>query len=706
MNGLLGIPFCFLLQLPSQWFTEPILPEAIRKSQMYAFVNANIPPLPRFKTLAEWQQYKLRIKPQLLRLLGIDDILAEYKLRVVQKGATLDREGYSIEKINYESFPGMWIPAVVWVPKGLKGKAPAAVSISGHNYCDSKATDYVQARAYNMVRRGFIVVTYDYFGTFERSRFDPCNPGIGNARDHRNSVFSYSRRTPTGIEVLDGIRAVDYLYSRPDVDRSRIAFTGESGGGNSTYWASALDDRITLPVPVSSAGAMEQWIKTDVNYDWHQRPPGLRGIADIGTLYALVAPRPLLVINGHPELEEFSLPDALRTVEYGKHVYRLHGKEPAILYHQSETGHGYQADKRAQLYRWLNRWFFAGKMPYGEEELPYQAEPKENFITGVETGSLSIPALSARWIEQTARQIPVPASGEEARAWQKQARTGLESLLSRRDSKAQPGVVYRYDYRQTFGGFDAERLQFEVSRDLLLPAILVRKSGVGRRRTIVLLEKHRGVSEEARTLLERGYALLLLDPRGTGEVDWGGSRTWNWANLMGRPPVGMWAEDISKVTSYLLGRPDVESVSVIGHGVFGKAAIYAMALDERIAAGAVTLDTASYREEAASGLTHIYADVPRILTWGDTAQLAALAAPRPLTILGAGVPVSLNDERNAYFSPAPRFTLGDARVSLEHLSGVFDWTSRFYRAMGAESKFGAGAAMDWTAAMPRVIGAL
>jgi dienelactone hydrolase len=501
---------------------------------------------------------------------------------------------------------------------------------------------------------------------------------------------------------LDGIRAVDYLYSRNDVDRGRILFTGESGGGNNTYWASALDERITLSVPVSSGGAFEQWIKEDQNYDWHQRPPGLRALADIGTLYALVAPHPLLIINGHPELIEFSLPDALRSRDYAQAVYRLYGKPEAIAFHESTTGHGYQPDKRHELYGWVERWFFNGKMPHGTAELPYQPEPREALLVGVPEGNATIGTLAARWVKEALRDVPLPASRQAAVAWQQEARVRLEPLLARRQPNAMPGVIYRYDYQAEEGGYQLDRIRLEVAPNLVVPGVFVRKGGQSRYKTVIVLEKKRGDSPEARELLERGYAVFALDPRGTGEMEWGGGRTTNWADFMGRPPVGMWAEDVSKAASYLLSRPDVSALAVLGHGVFGKAALYAAALDSRIAAAALATDALSYRQEATSGLTHIYADVPRILSWGDTAQIAALAAPRPLAVLSAGMPESLNNERPAYFAPLPRFHTGAARAPETELQANYDWTRRVYALLGAEAQFQAGggetAAPAWLAA--------
>src|SRR5262249_49559832 len=129
-------------QLPSSYITGPILPEETARSEMYEFVNASMPAPPRFSTLAEWKDYRPKLQKRILKLIGADDILARHKLNVVSKGR-ISRNGYSIEKIAYETFPGMWVPALVWRPDHVEGKAPAMVSISGHNYFDSKGAEHV-----------------------------------------------------------------------------------------------------------------------------------------------------------------------------------------------------------------------------------------------------------------------------------------------------------------------------------------------------------------------------------------------------------------------------------------------------------------------------------------------------------------------------------------------------------------------------------
>lgn len=104
------------------------------------------------------------------------------------------------------------MPALVYVPKGLRAITPAMVSISGHEYCDSKAGLSVQARSVNLVRRGFIVIAYDYMDTFERNTGqDPCARSHGGGNDHDLKTFSFTSRTPTALEILDAVRAIDYL---------------------------------------------------------------------------------------------------------------------------------------------------------------------------------------------------------------------------------------------------------------------------------------------------------------------------------------------------------------------------------------------------------------------------------------------------------------------------------------------------------------
>jgi hypothetical protein len=319
------------------WMERKLLPEEDAKSMTRHFLEQQLLPLPLPATRGDWLARRESLRCEILAVLGIDDLVPpKWDLHLEPKG-TLHREGYRIERITFQSYPGMTIPALVYVPEGITGRVPGIISISGHTSL-SKAADYVQQRNVNLALRGCIVLTYDYQGYGERKTGDdPARPTGPNAHNIRN--FSYSRRTATALEVLDAMRALDVLSNRPEVDPTRIGFTGESGGSNSTYWIAALDPRVKLAVPVSSVTTFDYWIRTDRNWDWHQRPPGIRRIADIGTLLALHAPRPLVVVSSlrGTDDEEFPLDEAEKSFQWAKQVYHLFDAEDSAVHYESTS---------------------------------------------------------------------------------------------------------------------------------------------------------------------------------------------------------------------------------------------------------------------------------------------------------------------------------------------------------------------------------
>src|SRR4051812_41711212 len=279
MNHL-AIALALIGSLPDAWFTDPILPPDVAKNEVRRWVDAQLIPLPLAEggSVHDWETRRAATREALLDVIGLrGDWPPSWPLRVQVK-ETLRRDGYTIEKLTYESWPGMAVPALLYVPERIPPeKAPGVVSISGHHYRAGKAADYVQARNVNLVRRGFVVLSYDYMNCFERHTggdgdgHDPVPHGGGN--DHGITAFSFSERCPTALEVLDAGRALDVLEARPEVDAGRLGFTGESGGSNSTYRVAALDDRVKFSVPVCLISTFDCWIDMDLNWVWHQPIP-------------------------------------------------------------------------------------------------------------------------------------------------------------------------------------------------------------------------------------------------------------------------------------------------------------------------------------------------------------------------------------------------------------------------------------------------
>ena len=664
LNGTLILAgYGFALRLFAQSYTEllqkPILAEGEGHSMMFSFVERSLHPIELPSTLKEWEARKPLLRHQIQQIVGLENLDQRDPVKWVSKGF-LDRDGYTIEKIIYESYPGMMVPALVYTPKGLSAPAPAMVSIPGHVYCDGKANVEAQARSVNLVRRGLIVVAYDYLMTSERNTgANPCAlMPYGGGNDHGLSDFSYTAGTPTALEILDGIRAIDYLYARKDVDRSRLGFTGESGGGNSTYWVAALDQRVCLAVSSCSVTSFDYWIRNNRNWDWHQRPPGIRRIADISTLLALIAPRPLLVISAlrGTDSEEAPFEEAENAVRQAKKVYDLYGAGADVQCWESNTSHGYQQDKRERMYRWVERYFFARETEVSKES-PFLVGPRTELICGLPPSNKTFEDIYQEWIRHPTPLPSLPHDQASVVQIQQVLSKHLQELLGLPAQVASPVLSLQKVSSRSNGIL--KQLIFEEELGIRLPAVEVSPMGHTPNATVVFLGRSLDFLPAIPEMLSQGLRSVFVDLRGVGEIDSGDGRTDNWAWFMGRPWPGLWVEDINAIVTALLTEYGNEPIGLIGTARLAKPALFAAALNPNITALIANLPDLSYRHEAHKGNV---ADVPRVLATLDLPAIVALVAPRHCWM---------------------RFPDGTDELELR---STYEWSTEFYQRASGTSK--------------------
>lgn len=523
--------------------------------------------IPRARSRQEADRARPGLRRRLLHSLGIPRLPWPPDLRPRIVG-TLSRPGYRVEKIVYQTLPGMRVPAHLYVPDGLTRPAPAVVFYPGHWWVDSKTRPDFQSFCINMARLGFVVLSFDPFGQGER--------GV-SSRDHRRTEALLVGVAQQGIAEYETRCALEYLLSRKEVDPGRIGITGASGGGYNTWITAALDDRIAAAVPVVGTSDFAEQIHVCRPLDWYQAAehchfvPGLIRYANNHELLATAAPKPLLIIAAERD-QSFPVEGVRSVADYGRALYDSYGAGGRIgLVVDSSEGHGYQRKKREAAYGWFLRWLLGrgdgGPFPEPPTETTaFDAPELRCFPVG--QNQPAGPALIAM-VQRLARDLP-PASPHD----------DLETVLGSWPAPA--------PFRTRVERIRLQRLLIPTEPGITVPAFLLRPPGEVRGVLVAVDDRGKeavGSDPVVQEAFERGWAVCGVDPRGIGES--ATAKTgWIFAVslLLGENFVGRQASDLRQVIDGLgaAGAFPGKSVGLSARGQDASLmAIYAMSRDGR-----------------------------------------------------------------------------------------------------------------------------
>jgi dienelactone hydrolase len=521
--------------------------------------------VPRARTRQEAEAARPALRARLEQALGLCRMPWPPALQPRTVG-TLARVGYRIEKVVYQTLPGMLVPAHLYVPEGLTSPAPAVLFYPGHWWVDSKTQTDFQVFCVNMARLGFVVLSFDPFGQGER--------GV-SARDHRRAEALLVGVAQQGIAVYETRCALEYLLSRPEVDAKRIGMTGASGGGYNTWITAALDDRIAVVVPVVGTSDFAEQIHVCRPLDWYQAAehchfvPGLLRFANNHELLAMAAARPLLIIAAERD-QSFPIVGVRAVADYGRALYHSYGADERIrLAVDSSEGHGYQKAKREAAYGWFLRWL----MNRGDGSA--MAEPPTD---GALPGALKLRVFPAgenqpagpvivALVERLARDLP-PGPPD----------LDLERVLG----SAPPAVPVT----PRFESIRLQRLMIPTEPGISVPAFLLRPAGEVR--GVLVCVDDRGKEALATDPIvwrafQHGWTVCGVDPRGIGESA-SSKKGWIFALslLLGENFVGRQASDLRRAMEFL-GAPGAFPQKPGGLYARGQVAslmaTYAIALD-------------------------------------------------------------------------------------------------------------------------------
>ncbi len=315
----------------------------------------HIQKLDRLKTKADAEEYVRDAQTRIREAFGGEPERTPLKPRVT---GTVERDDYRIENVIFESRPGFPVTANLYIPKGRTGPLPAVVGTCGHS-TNGKAAEAYQSFAQGLARLGYVCLIYDPIGQGERLQYvkDDLSSRIGvGVREH---LHAGNQQFLVGEffgmwRAWDGIRALDYLLTRAEVDKQRIGVTGNSGGGTMTTWLCGVEPRWTMAAPSCFVTTFRRNMENELPQDTEQCPPGALALdLDHSDFLAAMAPKPIIILA--KERDYFDVRGSEETFARLRRLYRLLDAEDEVALFVGPTGHGYSQENREAMYSWFNR---------------------------------------------------------------------------------------------------------------------------------------------------------------------------------------------------------------------------------------------------------------------------------------------------------------------------------------------------------------
>jgi len=300
-----------------------------------------------------WLKNKEKYRQQLAEMLGLSPMPKRTPLKATVTGEISDDE-FIVRKLHYQSSPGLYVTANLYLPKKIEKPLPAILYVCGHARKVKDGISYGNKTGYHhhgvwFARNGYVCLMID---TIQLGELQGIHHGT-----YSKGMWWWNARgyTPAGVEAWNGIRAIDYLQSLPQVDGKRIGVTGRSGGGAYSWWVAALDDRIKAAVPVAGITSMRNHIVDGCieghcdcmymvnSYGW-----------DFPMVAALVAPRPLLIANTDKD-GIFPLDGVMDVYWQTRHIYEELGAGDKIGIAIAEGPHKDTQRLQVNAFEWFNR---------------------------------------------------------------------------------------------------------------------------------------------------------------------------------------------------------------------------------------------------------------------------------------------------------------------------------------------------------------
>lgn len=649
-RALMGLTLCLLSAAISVSAAEfdlkaelarPIITSQTSLEETQVYLERRIPRLPEVKSAKDWETRAAKWREEVLDNVvfrGEATKWRDHPLAVEYVGEPMSGPGYVVKKLRYECLPGMWIPALLYLPEKLpeNGKVPVVLNVNGHDG-QGKAADYKQIRCINLVKRGMIVLNPEWFG-MGQFKVD----GFNHTKMNQLDLCGSSGIAPFFLTMSKGI---DLLLRHPNADSYRVAVSGLSGGGWQTIFISGLDPRVTLANPVAgySSYLTRARYGSDLG-DSEQTPCDLGKYVDYMHLTAMRAPRAtLLTFNAHDNCC-FAAGHALPPLLAGcRPIYALFGETDRLITHVNHVpgDHNFGQDNREAFYRAVGAFFYNGSKDFDAKEITCETgevKKLDELLVTVPDNNATFTSLAKSLAEKLPRADDAPADKSARQEWQNKRRRLLAEIVAAKafdvDAEELPSAEAT-DAKA--GGTQIQRWRLRLSGTWTVPVVELSR-GESQGTTVVVADAGRAaVAADIEKLLASGQRVLAVDPLFFGESKIV-ARDWLWGLMLdtvGERPLGVLASQLAAVARHAHDT-DRSGRTVTLHSAGPRSGLFTLvaAVLEPQAIGQVTQRDAmsnlkQYVIEGDRGVS----EAPELFCFGllehfDVPQLQTLVAPR------------------------------------------------------------------------------
>ena len=551
-------------------------------------------------SIPAFEEHRKRVRDHFMTAIG--GLPEERTPLNVQCTGSLDRGGFTVEKLIYESLPEFYVTAALYVPKGIESPQPAVVFVHGHSDL-GKSYPVYQAVCVDLAANGFVVLAVDPPGQGERFQYFDSEQGeriIGpctTEHTYAGLQFTLGGASIGRHFIWDVMRGIDYLETRSEVDPTRIGLTGNSGGGTQSCLLMMSEPRFAASVPCTFVMTLESYMKTGQGQDSEQIVPGcfVNG-PDHDDYITAMAPKPVLV--GAAAYDYFPIEGAIEAVDRAKRIYALYGAEDNVDIAIAPTRHEYSPPLREACVNWYKQ-HFRGESPdfttTEPEILPDEAlwATPNGQVLDLYPNSRTVFDLNRERLEL----LPLPQFGGDGGP--DQMRETVAEVLGIPEGRTEK-IFPRIVAEDIVDGYQTEQIFFFSEPNIVVTGIFIHPvAGTAVEQTDFIVFQHgtndiAGKRDWLEARLGSGRQLFVFDPRGIGAVQ---GRLFNRnvhphdgefklacdAMMLGMSTMGLRVFDILRGYDYLCTRADVDQIGLYGIGNSALYAYFAAALEDGFA---------------------------------------------------------------------------------------------------------------------------